>query len=86
VDDTCFNGTTVRISEEGVFVRSQKCFTEGTPVGIRLELPGGEVAALKGTVKYARIIDFLPRQNGMGIEFTEKDDAYLRFIRGLETG
>jgi hypothetical protein len=81
--DHCFRGRTVRVSEKGIFVRSQKSFGEETQVNIRLWLPDGKESALKGTVKHARMINFLPRQNGMGIELTEKDATYMQFILSL---
>ncbi len=81
--DRCFRGKTVRISETGIFVRSQKSFGEGTQVNIRLWLPDGRESVMKGIVRYARMANFLPRQNGMGIEFTEKDATYMQFILSL---
>jgi hypothetical protein len=81
--EECYTGTTVRISERGFFVRSQKSFHEGTTVNIKLWLPGGEESTLKGIVKYARSVNFLRPQNGMGIELTEKDTAYMQFIREM---
>jgi hypothetical protein len=81
--DNCLEGKTVRISEKGFFVRSQKSFSEGTQVDIKLWLPGGEESTLKGIVKYARSVRLLPTQNGMGIELTEKDTTYMQFIRRL---
>lgn len=82
--DQCFKGRTSRVSEKGFFVRSQKSFNEGVRVDIRLKLPDGKEAVLKGIVKYARSVNFLPRQNGMGIELTEIDDTFTRFIRRLK--
>jgi Tfp pilus assembly protein PilZ len=83
-DDKCYTGKTVRISEKGFFVRSQKSFREGTPVNIKLLLPEGEESTLRGVVKYARSVNFLQMMNGMGIELTEKDTAYMQFIRDLK--
>lgn len=82
--DRCLGGRTVRISEKGLFVRSQKSFREGTQVNIKLWLPDGEESYLKGIVKYARSVNFLQMQNGMGIELTEKDATFMQFINRLK--
>jgi len=82
-NDHCFRGTTVRISEKGLFVRLQQSFVEGTQVTIRLWLPDGKESAVKGIVQYARMVNLLPRLNGMGIELTEKDATYMQFILSL---
>ncbi len=66
-------------------MRSPKSFQEGVRVDVRLELPDGKECTVKGIVKFARSVNFLPRQNGMGIELTENDDAYAQFIRRLKS-
>ncbi len=82
--DDVIRGTTVRVSEKGFFVRSQTSFRVGTLVDINLQLPDEYSCKLKGVIKYARKVNLLERQNGMGIELTEGDLKYLGFIRSFE--
>jgi Tfp pilus assembly protein PilZ len=82
--DITLRGTTVKISEKGIFIRSQKNFQEGEPVDITIHLTEELSCSLKGVVKYARNIDFLKQKNGMGIELTAKDQRYIDFVRSVE--
>ena len=82
--DRTIAGTTVRMSEKGVFVRAQTSFCVGTPVDVTLQLSDHRSCVLRGIVKYARNISIDKRQNGMGIELTVKDQKYLEFIKTLE--
>jgi hypothetical protein len=82
--DLLFKGTTVRLSERGMFVRSQKNFIEGIPVDITIYLTEESSCCLKGIVKYARTMDLLRQKNGMGIEIIEKDQKFLEFIKSVE--
>jgi len=79
-------GTTVRISRRGCFVRSQRSFQEGTPIELAVALADNINFRLKGTVKYARNINYGPlsRQNGMGIEFLQVDPDYSRFVESVD--
>lgn len=76
--------TTVRLSKKGMFVRSQKSFVEGSAVDIEISLTNAVTCKLKGVIKYARNCDLMRRQNGMGIELTEKNDAYEKFVSEVE--
>ncbi len=77
-------GTTVRVSKKGIFVRTQKSFIEGSAVDIEISITNTVTCKLKGVVKYARNIDLMRRQNGMGIELTTKDEAYEKFMSEVE--
>jgi Tfp pilus assembly protein PilZ len=79
------SGITVRVSRRGLFVRSQKSFSVGTPVEMVLHLTDMISCKLRGIVKYARSFVEFRRQNGMGIEFTEMDQRYLDFISAVES-
>ena len=83
--DKIVKGTTVRVSERGFFVRAQQGFQTGSPVEIMLNLTDDISCCLKGVVKYVRRIEFIQRDNGMGIELTEKDERYLEFIEKVKT-
>lgn len=82
--DITLRGTTVRLSEKGLFVRSQKTFEKGVPVDITIHLTEELSCSLKGIVKYMRNIDLLKQKNGMGIELTAKDQRYIDFVRSVE--
>ncbi|HWR57407.1 MAG TPA: PilZ domain-containing protein [Thermodesulfovibrionales bacterium] len=82
-DNYAVKGTTVRISEKGFFVRAQKVFSVGTPVDIILSLTEERSCRLKGIVKFAERSAISARQNGMGIELTEKSPEYAKIIRSF---
>ena len=50
------------------------------PVETVLSLKDIESCKLKGVVKDVQNYDFMPRQNGMCIELTERDDKDEEFI------
>ena len=78
------DGTTVRLSQKGMFVRTQRSFVEGSAVDIELLLTNAATCKLKGVVKYARNCDLMKRQNGMGIELTKKNEAYEKCMSEVE--
>ncbi|MDA8090226.1 MAG: PilZ domain-containing protein [Nitrospiraceae bacterium] len=79
------SGDTVRISRKGLFVRTQQSFVTGVPVDIEITLTDMTSCKLKGIIKHARNYGhFLPRLNGMGIQFTETDPGYEAFITAIE--
>jgi Tfp pilus assembly protein PilZ len=82
--DITLRGTTVKLSEKGIFVRSQKNFQEGVPVDLTIHLTEERSCSLKGIVKYVRNIDLLRPKNGMGIELTANDQRYIDFVRSVE--
>ena len=61
-------------------MRTQQSFAAGMPVETVLSLKDIESCKLKGVVKYVPNCDFMPRQNGMCIELTERDDKEEEFI------
>ncbi len=79
-DNSVISGITVRISDRGLFVRSQKSFQTGTNIGIKLHISEDVFCDLKGVVRYSRKLNILKQKNGMGIELTEKDQKYQDFI------
>ncbi len=74
----------MRLSRKGLFVRTQQSFSEGVPVEIALTLTNNVSCRLKGVVKYARNIDLFKRQNGMGIELSEKNETYEKYMSDVE--
>ncbi len=82
--ESTISGITVRVSRKGLFVRSQKSFCVGTPVEMILHITDEISCRLTGVVMHTRNIVELKRQNGMGIEFTGIDQAYLEVISSVE--
>lgn len=83
-DGKSVTGTTVRVSRKGFFVRAQKCFVPGTPVTIGLTLSDTASCQVKGTIKYVRNFDLMPRLNGMGIELDGECPQYDELITTIE--
>ncbi len=82
-EDRVIKGTTVRVSEKGFFVRAQTVFSVGTAVDIKLHLSEERLCRLKGVIKFAEKSGLSARQNGMGIELTEKSSEYERMIHSF---
>lgn len=85
-EDRVIKGTTVRVSEKGFFVRAQTVFSVGTLVDIDLYIKEESSCRLKGIIKYAEKSAISARQNGMGIELTERSSEYLRLIHSFKQG
>ncbi len=83
-ENRVIKGTTVRVSEKGFFVRAQTIFNVGTSVDVKLYISEENLCHLRGTVKFAEKSALTARQNGMGIELTERKPEYLKLIRSLE--
>ncbi len=83
-ENRMIKGTTVRVSDKGFFVRAQTVFSVGTSVNIDLYISEGKPCHLKGIIKFAEKAAITARQNGMGVELTEKSPEYLRMIRSFE--
>ncbi|MEW6571646.1 MAG: PilZ domain-containing protein [Nitrospirota bacterium] len=71
------------ISENGLFVRSNKSFAVGTAVEIELVLPDNEVSTLRGVVKRAVTLPASNRRFGIGIELIKRDVTYRFFLKCL---
>ena len=71
------------ISENGLFIRSNRDYTIDAVIDIEVFMPDKTVSLLKGVVR--RIIE-LPephRKFGIGIELIEKDTTYKHFLKLL---
>jgi len=71
------------VSENGLFIRSNRGFTTDAVIDIEIFMPDKTVSHLKGIVR--RIIE-LPephRKFGIGIELIEKDTTYKHFLKLL---
>ncbi len=79
--DMTFRGISSDLSERGLFIRTQHGFVPGATVDIRLQLPDGTTAVLKGKVRRTVKTHLNLVKNGMGIEIIESDSNYERFLR-----
>jgi Tfp pilus assembly protein PilZ len=78
-----FRGISSVLSESGLFLRTSKPFSAGTPVDLTIHLPGNMVARLKGIVRWASNLGQMSGKNGMGIEIIESDKSYVDFLNTL---
>ena len=72
------------VSENGLFIRSNRGFTTDAVIDIEIFMPDNTVSHLKGVVR--RIVK-LPESNrkfGIGVELVGKDNAYRRLLKILE--
>jgi hypothetical protein len=77
---TASRGISSNFSLSGLYIKTSKPFSEDTPVALRIHLPSGLIAELKGIVRRAFRNAVNIQKNGMGIELTEKDSRYCDFI------
>jgi hypothetical protein len=82
---TSFTGISSNLSENDIFIRTQKGFAPGTALDLELILPDGKISSLKGIVKRTVKTSISALKNGMGIEIIEKDKAYIDFINSLNS-
>lgn len=83
-----FKGILSNISENGLFIRTNRGFAPGVVVDIELVLPDLRVSRLKGIVRRTIKTPVTTTKNGMGIELIEKDQNYIDFFNEFikETG
>jgi len=76
-------GISSNLSENGIFIRTQKGLAPGTTIYIDLVLPDGRISFLKGIVKRTFKTSISALKNGMGVEITEKDEIFSDFIKAF---
>ncbi len=64
-------------------MRTNHAFTPGTLIDLKVHLPGGGAAALKGRVKMALKTPVISLRNGMGVEILERDPVFVDFMKSL---
>jgi hypothetical protein len=74
------------ISENGIFIRTNRGFGPGTTVDIDVMMPDESISHLKGIVKRTVKTPLTAVKNGMGVELTQKDDSFLSFVRSYREG
>lgn len=75
-----FRGILSNISDNGIFIRTNRGFAPNTTLDIELVLPDNTVSHMKGIVRRT-IKTPLAMKNGMGIELTKKDAAFEKFVK-----
>jgi Tfp pilus assembly protein PilZ len=78
--DKNYRGISSNLSRSGLFIRTNHAFPIGTLVDILIHLPDGTSSRLKGIVWRALKTSVVSLKNGMGIELTEKDAFYTKFL------
>ncbi len=83
-----FRGILSNISENGLFIRTNRGFAPGTMVDLELVLPDQKISHLKGIVRRTIKTPLTTMKNGMGIELIERDRNYIDFFNEFikETG
>ncbi len=81
VDDLTYKGISSDLSERGIFIRTRRPPAPGVEIGIRVFLPNGKVAKLRGVVRHAVRTPYSFMKNGIGVELTEVDDNYIEFFK-----
>lgn len=81
-----YHGITSDLSNKGLFIRTRYIFSPGSVLDIKITLPDGSVSQIKGMVKRAVNIPISTFKNGLGIEITQKDAAYDKFVNSMDTG
>lgn len=75
------------VSDVGLFIRTNRSFREGSPLDIKVYLPNGNIAQVKGVVRRAIVSETgISAKNGMGVELTQTDANYIAFVREMEGG
>lgn len=80
---------TGNISAGGILVKTMRIFPHNTEVSVELILPSGEVITRRGRVTWSFAVPMQGySKNGMGIEFTDRSQKYMDFIKSVhaETG
>jgi hypothetical protein len=78
-----FTGILSNLSESGLFIRTNRGFTPGTVIDIKLVMPDRKISFLKGLVRRTIKTPMSSLKNGMGIELIEKDATYINFIKSF---
>jgi len=80
-------GFTDDVSREGLFIKSNVVFKQGTPLIIEANLPK-QVVSLKGIVKWAKAVPPAlfrqARKAGVGVNLEQFPELYASFVKALE--
>jgi hypothetical protein len=69
------------VSENGMYIQSNRDFAMGEEIDIEIFMPDRSTAILKGILRRKAELPDSFRRYGLGIEITEKDIFYRRFMK-----
>jgi hypothetical protein len=72
------------VSEDGLFIKSNRDFTMGEAIDIELFMPDNNNSLLKGIIRRKIELPEIHRKYGLGIELIEKDMVYRHFLKNLQ--
>lgn len=72
------------VSENGIFIKSNRAFTVGEAIDIELFMPDNNNSLLKGVIRRKIELPDSHRKYGLGIEVIEKDMVYRHFMRSIK--
>ncbi|OGW39584.1 MAG: hypothetical protein A2Y97_11975 [Nitrospirae bacterium RBG_13_39_12] len=78
-----FSGIMSDVSQNGIFIRSDKDFAKDKVINIELLLPYNTISSLKGKVKRTMKIPGSNWLFGTGIELMEKDKIFHNLIKSI---
>lgn len=78
-----FRGILSNISENGLFIRTNRGFAPNTIIDIELLMPNNKISRLKGIVRRAIKTPLSSVKNGMGVELLEKDETYIKYVNSV---
>ena len=85
-DKFAHTGISSNISEEGIFIRTNKGFSPDTIIGIEMEMPDNAVSNMKGIVVRTIKTSFSAMKNGMGVKLLERDAVFNKFMESFIAG
>ena len=77
-------GLLTDVSENGLFIKSNRDFTTGEAIDIELFMPDNNNSLLRGVLRRKIELPDSHRKYGLGIELIEKDIVYRYFLRSLK--
>jgi PilZ domain-containing protein len=72
------------VSEDGLFIKSNRDFTLGEVIDIELFVPDNNNPLLKGVIRRKIELPDSCRKYGLGIELIEKGMVYRHFLKSLK--
>ena len=81
-----YRGISSDLSISGLFIRTNHAFVPDTLLDIVIHLPDSTDVKLKGRVRRAIKTPIVSVKNGMGVEITENDPRYIKFVKAVIPG
>ena len=72
------------VSDDGLFIKSNRDFTMGEAIDIEIFMPDNNNSLLKGIIRRKIELPETHRKYGLGIELIEKDMVYRHFLKSLK--